>query len=306
MVAVESAPVLLWGESGSGKRLLASLIHRAGRMGKPFVSAPGATLTSDELPRLFEAAADGTLLIEELEEARSSVQQKLAGCLGEGMAGASALRARVIATCGGEPFVLCERGALEPALYQEVAGTLLGVPPLRERPGDRSTLAQHFLRQHKDVGYGDIEFTDEALDLLETLELKGNATELESLVVRIGVLRRRGAISSDDVLSALSLEGEPGWRRARAEAMREFAQSYLGSLLVSELPEDDPDDLPESLREFVRLWRDGARVLRGANLDEETLGAWLDGQAEAGTDLEGATLVAVDAHISRWGPLSEA
>ena len=305
IIAVEAGPVLLWGESGAGKRLLASLIHRAGRMGRPLVSVSGATLTLEQLPRLFDDAGEGTLLIEEIEQSRASVQQGLAGRLRERVAGSSPLHARVITTCCGEPFVLCERGALEPVLYQEAAGTLLGIPALRERPGDRRGLAQHFLLQHRDVGYGDIEFSEEALDLIETLELRGNAAELESLVVRIGVLRRRGAILSDDVLAALSLEGEPGWRRARAEAMREFAQSYLGSLLASSLPDEGPEDLPESLREFVRLWRDGARALRGVDLDEAALGAWLDGQAEAGRELEDATLVAVDAQVMRWGGLGE-
>lgn len=274
MVACESGPVLVWGEQGTGKRLLAWLLHRAGRMGRPFVPIAAASLETSAIPGLFDNAGNGTLLLEEVEQARPSVQQALAVRLRERVAGRFPLQARVLSTCSAEPFLLCERGLLDPVLYQAVAGTLLVVPPLRERPADRSILAEHFLRQNREVGYGELRFSEEALELVETLELRGNAAELRCLVMRVGVLRRAGLIGAEDVIRALSLEGEPGWRRARAEAMREFARSYLGAILADSLggssvaggsaaADGGPKDLPTPLREFVRLWRDGVRELRG-------------------------------------------
>jgi len=266
-IACEAGPVLVHGEPGTGKRLIARLLHRAGRFGRPWLSVPVGALETAMLPRIFDDAGNGTLVLEELEHAPSDVQLDLAAVLRERVAGRFPLQARVVSTCAAEPFSLCERGKLEPSLYQAVGGTLLSVPPLRDRPGDRKILAQHFLVLNREVGYGDISFSPEALDLIESLTLRGNAAQLSCLVMRVGVLRRSGVISPDDLLSALALEGEPGWRRARAEAMREFTRSYLGALLAESLEEEVRTDLPAPLREFVRLWRDGVRELNGSGED---------------------------------------
>jgi DNA-binding NtrC family response regulator len=294
LLAVESGSVLVWGEPGTGKRLLARLMHRAGRPGRPYIARRTAELAEDELPVLFDDAGNGTLVLEEVERARPALQRALAECLRERVAGVVPLQARILATCSADPFAFCERGVLDTALYQAVSGSVLALPALRERPGDRRLLAEHLLRRERGVGYDEIVLAPDALDVMETLELRGNAAELQCLVTRIGVLRRRGVVTGEHVLAALSLEGEGGWRRARAEAMREFTRSYLGALLAEQLSTEIPDDLPARLKEFVRLWRDGAREIQIVDEASRAVDAWLDGIViDRPTDLSDAALVFV-------------
>jgi DNA-binding NtrC family response regulator len=259
-LAQAQVPVLFWGEPGTGKRLLAALLHRAGRPQRPLVQVPCGDLRNGGLSEFFRAAGDGTLLLERVEAAPEATQLLLTEVLRDRVAGSTPLVARVIATCRGDPVALCERGRLEVGLYEVLAGAVLEVPPLRARPGDARILAEHFLRLHRDLGYGDVRWGAEALEVVSGLDLPGNAAELECLTQRAAVLRRRGEISAGDLAAAMRLGGELDLRRARAEALRAFSQSYVDALL-SRPPVRPARELPPALRQFVRLWRDGLRSL---------------------------------------------
>jgi DNA-binding NtrC family response regulator len=261
-VATEATPVLLWGEPGTGKRYLAQLMHRAGRGALPWVVATCGGTGRATWPDLFRQAGEGTVFLDGIDRATTKEQEALARILREGIAGRGPVTARVMASSGLDPVTLCEHGLLDLGLFDGLAATLLAVPPLRERRGDRRVLAAHFVHRHRTLGYGEVSWSDAALEVFEELPLAGNVTELECLVLRVAVMRRTGRIEAAHVRAALALGAEPGLRRRRADEIRAFNGAYLAAILAQAADGAMPGELPKALRRFVRLWWEGARAVR--------------------------------------------
>ena len=200
-------PVLLVGETGTGKELLARLIHRNGaRSAQPFIAvncgALPRELVESELfgyrkgaftgaqqdrPGLFGAVSGGTLLLDEISEMPAEIQVKLLRALQEGKVrplGAVEeipVNVRVIAaTNRSSPVSLS--GVLRQDLYFRLARITIELPPLRERREDLPLLLDHFLTTYSSkYGYRPAFHTD-ALELLYEYPFPGNVRELENLV----------------------------------------------------------------------------------------------------------------------------
>ncbi len=236
-VAQSAAPVLIQGESGTGKELFAREIHlRSPRRDRPFIAVncaavPEALLESELFGhergaftgavarRLgkFEAADQGTLLLDEVSETTPQFQAKLLRALQEGeldRVGRDApvrVDVRVVATTNRSLREELQAGRFRQDLFFRLNVIPLSIPPLRERPADIPLLARHFLAKHRPAGSPVRDIGEAALACLAGYHWPGNVRELESAVQRAALL------CSGPVLQPAHLHLEAGWLPPLAE-----------------------------------------------------------------------------------------
>ncbi|PRA23032.1 sigma-54-dependent Fis family transcriptional regulator [Pseudomonas poae] len=229
--------VLLRGETGTGKEVVARAIHAAGpRSGKPFVvqncaAFPEGLLESELFgyrkgaftgaerhhAGLFDAAHGGTLLLDEIGDMPLSLQAKLLRVLQEGEVrplGASSAHkvdVRIIAATHRDLGAMVTQGSFREDLYYRLAQFPIELPALREREGDVLLLAREFAQKACAVlGRSPVDWSSAALDLLSSHGFPGNVRELKCLVERAVLL------CDDNVIQAahLSLAPAPDTRDA--------------------------------------------------------------------------------------------
>lgn len=202
-------PLLLTGESGTGKKLVASAIHhRSNRSDKPFVAVNcgaipaelidaelfghvAGSLTGFDRDRrgLWEEADGGTVFLDEITETTLSFQVKLLHTLqvGEicrvGSNETQKVDVRVIAASSRKVDQEVDAGRFDNDLFSRLKTVSVMLPPLRERPEDISTLAQSFADRVYSLSPS-VKFSPEALALLKRYSWPGNIRELENAVVR--------------------------------------------------------------------------------------------------------------------------
>ena len=256
MVAVTDARVLLTGESGTGKELLARAIHRASpRKDEPFVaincSAMAENLLESELfghvkgaftgairnhEGLFQAAAGGTLLLDEIGDMPMRLQVKLLRVLQEhqirpvGSTAAIQVDVRVISATHRDLQAMMREGNFREDLYYRLNVVHITIPVLDERREDIPLLVAHFLQEVAAEGGQDRKvYAPEAVELLVTAEWPGNIRQLYNIVRQNVALSRSPVISGELVQSSL---GEHGAKLASfSEARDEFTRNYLSQIL---------------------------------------------------------------------------
>ncbi|MBI3207411.1 MAG: sigma-54-dependent Fis family transcriptional regulator [Candidatus Solibacter usitatus] len=217
LAAAADAPVLILGETGTGKEMMARAIHDASpRARKPFVAlncgALPRELVESELfgfrrgaftgaiadtPGLFAAASGGTIFLDEIGEMPKDVQVKLLRVLQEGevrpVGGAKSVHVDVRVLAATNRALQELRGnLLREDLYFRIATIVLQIPPLRSRPEDILVLAQHFaVRVSRRYGR-QVNLTRPALETLVGYSFPGNVRELENLIESVT------AVSADD------------------------------------------------------------------------------------------------------------
>ncbi len=218
-VAASEATVLLLGESGTGKELVARTIHAHSQRRGAFLSVNCAMLSSEFLASelfghekgaftgaagrrqgVFELAAAGSLLLDEVSEMDLPIQAKLLRVLQERefqrLGGTEILRtdARVIAASNRDLEERVAAGAFREDLYFRLAVVPIRLPPLDQRRDDIPLLAEHILRTKTRSPKGrPLALSPEALELLVGHSWQGNVRELENVIVRAG-LRARGPV----------------------------------------------------------------------------------------------------------------
>jgi two-component system response regulator HydG len=247
-------PVLITGQTGTGKELFARAIHTGGRrVHKPFVALNCAALPHDlveselfghrrgafsgadrDSTGLFVAADGGTLFLDEISELPGEAQAKLLRVLQDGevrpVGGIESHRTdvRIIAATNRKLADL-RAGALRQDLYFRLSVLVLDLPPLRERPEDIPALVAHFLARIRARDATQAEGIErDALDTLSRYPFPGNVRELENLIEGISVTLppEHAVISADDVR---------GWFRRRGISLGASPDLDLPSLKLEEL-----------------------------------------------------------------------
>lgn len=209
-IARGSAAILITGETGSGKELMARFVHKNSlRCGKPFVDINCAAfpehLVESELfgydkgafsgadktkPGLFEMAHTGTLFLDEVGELDPKVQVKLLRVLDGapyyrlGGSHKVAVDVRILAATNKRLDEAVRDGRFRRDLLHRLGQIQLKIPPLRERPEDISAIANYFLQQQRPGA----RWTQEALEILQKHPWPGNVRELRNVVVHASSL----------------------------------------------------------------------------------------------------------------------
>jgi len=235
-VAPTRTTVLMTGESGTGKSLIARAIHaRSPRSAKPFVelacgSIPETLLESElfghvkgaftgahaDKPGRFLAAHGGTIFLDEINSASPAMQLKLLRVLQErrfepvGSTNTVEVDVRVILATNQPLEELVTTGMFRQDLYYRINVVTILLPPLRERVSDIPALAAHFLASRaREIGKEIIGFTDEAMHVLVGYAYPGNVRELENIIERAVVLTRAPRIAVEDLPSHVTEPSPP-------------------------------------------------------------------------------------------------
>ncbi len=208
-IADSHAPVLVTGETGTGKEMVVQSIHNASltRREKPFVAqncaaipdallesivfgtAAGSFTGSKEMPGLLEQANGGTLFLDEINSMNLTLQAKLLRVLQDGVirrvgsAETKQVDVRIIAACNVDPLKAVEQGVLRADLFYRLNSIQIYIEPLRNRMEDLQLLILHFLKscgpQFADLKDG---VDEKALKALIDYEWPGNIRELKSVL----------------------------------------------------------------------------------------------------------------------------
>ncbi len=250
--------VLLTGESGVGKNLLAKLIHFSSkRETRPFLAINCATLTEELLASelfghekgaftgaiknkqgLIEVADTGTLFLDEVSEMTTNLQAKLLKAIEEGefyrVGGTKPVRVdvRFIAATNQNVKALIVDGKFREDLYYRLNVMEVFIPPLRERREDIEPLSKFFLEKHLPKAKKKVEgFTKEAMALLKGYSFPGNVRELENIIERAIILEKNPLITPDSLPQSLSMfqieTFEPGSVKTIDELTRSYAVRVL-------------------------------------------------------------------------------
>ena len=258
--APTDATILLLGESGVGKNVLAERIHRrSNRADKPFgivsCAALPETLIESELfghekgaytgadkarEGRFEAAEGGTLFLDEIGEVPLATQVKLLRVLQERVVeriGASGkpvhVDVRIIAATTQDLAQAVEAGTFRQDLYYRLDVVSVEVPPLRERRADVPALIEAFLRSHTLPGQEPPVFDEEAERALLNHDYPGNVRELQNAIERAAILAQGGRITTMDLPPTLTRGAPPPSVAADTlpAAVEELERQYIAEAL---------------------------------------------------------------------------
>lgn len=220
-VARSNATVLILGESGSGKEVLARAIHHySSRSQKPWVDLNCGALpehlieselfgydrgafsgAANNKPGLFELAHQGTIFLDEIADLEMKMQVKLLRVLDGvpyyrlGGVKKVSVDVRIVAATNQELETAVAEGRFRSDLYHRLTQITMRVPPLRSRAEDIAPLAWHFLAQHDPS----LRFSQAALDALTRHHWPGNIRELRNVVIRSAVLAVGDEIRAEDL-----------------------------------------------------------------------------------------------------------
>ena len=266
--APTNATVLILGESGVGKELVARSIHRNSlRSRERFVQVNCAAIPEELIESelfghekgsftgatekqigKFEQADKGTIFLDEVGDMSAKTQAKVLRVLQEGeverLGSARTIKVdvRVIAATNKDLEQEIEKGTFREDLYFRLSVIPIRVPPLRDRPEDVPVLVKHFADLFsKDNNRRPQRFTHAALEYLQKARWKGNVRELKNTVERLIIMTPREVIDVADLRDVVRVESRAAAgdneRAERPGTLREFKESAERSFLVGKLRE---------------------------------------------------------------------
>jgi DNA-binding NtrC family response regulator len=258
-VAGTESTVLIRGESGVGKELVARAVHRlSGRAKEPFVVVDCASLHENLLQSelfghekgaytgairlkhgLFEVADAGTIFLDEIAEITPPLQVKLLRVLETGIfrrVGGTAdvkVNVRVIAATNRDLEGMIRDGGFREDLYYRLNVFSLQIPPLRDRTEDIPLIVDHFIRHSAIVPKRRSRVSGEAMAALQRYPWPGNARELENVIERALILCDSGTISPEHLPHGIRQGTSPDGQdsTSRRPTLEEVERSYIRQVL---------------------------------------------------------------------------
>lgn len=265
-IADTRATVLITGESGTGKSLVARAIHRRSRRrDQPFVEvACGAlpeTLLESELfghvagsftgavgdkTGKFKQSDGGTIFLDEISTASPSMQVKLLRVLQElefePVGGTKTIRVdtRVILATNEDLARAVATGKFRQDLYYRVNVINVELPPLRSRLSDIPLLAHHFLaRMREETGKEVAGFQDETLEALQAYHWPGNVRELQNVIERAVLLGKKPLIGPDDLPRELAFAAPANPKRPAGRTLKEALEAPERQIILETLQQQN-------------------------------------------------------------------
>jgi two-component system nitrogen regulation response regulator NtrX len=262
--APTSATVLITGESGVGKELVARAIHRNSlRKDEAFIQVNCAAIPEELIESelfghekgsftgatekqigKFELAHKGTIFLDEVGDMSLRTQAKVLRVLQEGeverIGSQKTIQVdvRVIAATNKALEEAIAKGEFREDLFFRLSVIPVHVPPLRERPDDVDVLVQHFVAQFSaENNFRPKSFTPEALEILRRHSWRGNARELKNTIERLLIMAEGDEIGGDDLAEVLRRPDGSGLPVDAAASLRDFKESAERAFLVQKLRE---------------------------------------------------------------------
>jgi two-component system nitrogen regulation response regulator NtrX len=257
--------VLITGENGSGKELVARAIHRqSNRSSGPFVEVNCAAIPQELIESelfghekgsftgagrrqigKFELANGGTLFLDEVGDMSLAAQSKVLRTLEEEeiqrIGGARTMRVdvRVIAATNKDLEREIEKGEFRQDLFYRLNVIPVVVPPLRDKKEDIPLLVQHFVEQFCDENGKPVKHVSpEAMSILENHDWPGNIRELRNIVERLIIMVEPDTIGAPHVLSAIHIDQQQA-RHEGIRSLRDMVEDYEKKLILMELDAND-------------------------------------------------------------------
>jgi DNA-binding NtrC family response regulator len=259
-VSSTDANVLVTGESGAGKDLLASFIHsQSRRAAQPYVKIDCATLPGELLEAelfgyergaftgavegragRFEAAQKGTIVLDEIAHLSTDAQAKLLRVIEtrefERLGGRKTIKldARLIALTNVDVEAAVKAGRFREDLFYRLNVIHIRVPALRERRQDLLKLIQYFLKQYAAKHARKVErVAPAALELLQAYDYPGNARELANIVERAVIVAAGRSIEESDLPVGLSAAVKAQQRKAQPRSLAQLEAAYISEVLAA-------------------------------------------------------------------------
>jgi DNA-binding NtrC family response regulator len=259
-VSSTDANVLITGESGVGKDLLASFIHsKSRRASQPFVKIDCATLPGELLEaELFgyergaftgafeakagrlEAAQKGTIVLDEIAHLSTDAQAKLLRVIEtrqfERLGGRKTIKldARLLALTNVDLDAAVQAGRFREDLFYRLNVIRIRVPPLRERKNDLSKLIEHFLKHYAAKHGRSVQrVSPEAKAILEAYDYPGNARELANVVERAVIVAEGKRLEEADLPAGLKAAVSAQELKARPQSLAQLEAAYIAETLAA-------------------------------------------------------------------------
>jgi transcriptional regulator with PAS, ATPase and Fis domain len=259
-VSATDANVLITGESGVGKDMLAAFIHsKSKRAAQPFVKIDCATLPAELLEAelfgyergaftgavearagRFEAAQHGSVVLDEIAHLSTDAQAKLLRVIErrefERLGGRKTIKldARLLALTNVDLDAAVKAGRFREDLFYRLNVINLRVPPLRERKQDVAALIQYFVRQYAAKHARKVDrISQPALALLKLYDYPGNARELANVIERAVIVATGRTIDEHDLPAGLSAAVVAQRQREQPPSLAEMEASYIAEVLAA-------------------------------------------------------------------------
>lgn len=261
MIAEKSTTILINGETGTGKELLANIIHyNSKRQKEPLIKVSCAVLSREIFESelfghvkgaftgadsakagRFERAHQGTLYLDDIDDIPYELQVKLLRVLEEGeverVGGTETIKVdvRVLASTKKDLNQMVKEGKFREDLFYRLNVFPIRIPPLRERPGDIELLARHFLREFSESP--DIKIDNDVVEILKKYDFPGNVRELKNLMERLVILAGKGNIKKELLPMEVRFPDKPHrcfffGSQSLSEILREVEENAIRDALI--------------------------------------------------------------------------